>query len=77
MSLVENLTIKLSNMQFVETEEGQLVHIRFSGMDNLQQINLNGYVVSTMEEFFTNSSSTEALTELVRSKVAERLGIIA
>jgi hypothetical protein len=69
---VQNLSIKVSNMSFVETPEGQLVHIRFSGQDSLQQINLNGYVPVTMAEFFANSTSPEDLAELVRVKVLER-----
>lgn len=73
---VQDLSIKVSNMSFVETPEGQLVHIRFSGQDSLNQINLNGYVPVTMVEYFANSSSMDALAGLVREKVLERFGTV-
>ncbi|MEW9503420.1 hypothetical protein [Jeotgalibacillus marinus] len=67
--MVENLEIKLSNVSFVEQDGEQVVHIRFSSTNG--QINISGYVVVGSEAFFTNSGSTEAITELVRMELVE------
>lgn len=74
MGLVENLQIRVSNMQFVDAEEGQVVHVRFNATDSLQQLNMNGYVVATTQEFFSSSTSSEGIMEMVRTKILERLG---
>ncbi|PPA71900.1 hypothetical protein C4B60_00540 [Jeotgalibacillus proteolyticus] len=74
MGLVEKLQIRVSNMQFVDVEEGQVVHVRFNATDAQQQINMNGYVVATTQEFFSSSTSSEGITELVRGKILARLG---
>ncbi|WP_096435912.1 hypothetical protein [Alteribacter populi] len=69
MSLVQNLEIKVNSIQFVDDEK---VHIRFQGIDHKREINLNGYVIASQEEYLQNVSR-EKMSGLVKEKIIERI----
>ncbi|ANU13457.1 hypothetical protein B481_1987 [Planococcus halocryophilus Or1] len=69
--MMEKLKIAVSNIRFTEQEEEPMVQIHFNTMGG--QININGHVVVTQADFFTNSGSTEAMTEMVRVELTELL----
>lgn len=71
--MIENMEIKVSNIQFLTVGEEQKVHIHFRGIDPDNQLNLSGYVPATVEEYEADAS-VEGLQTLVRTKVLERLG---
>jgi len=66
-----NIQITNVNMRYAE---GQLsgVQVYFSGKDQEQTINLTGHVPLTAEEY-AGKESIEALSELIRQKVNEKL----
>ncbi|MBP1950305.1 hypothetical protein [Virgibacillus litoralis] len=77
--MIQNMEIKVSNVQFVTvknvgaaTGEEQRVHVRFQGIDSEKEININGYVPATVEEYETNSSM-DGLSTLVKKRLIERL----
>lgn len=69
--MMEKLKIAVSNIRFTDQEEEPMVQIHFNTMGG--QININGQVVVTQAEFFMNSGSTEAMTEMVRVELTELL----
>ncbi|AAU85102.1 hypothetical protein BCBBV1cgp55 [Bacillus phage BCASJ1c] len=69
MGLVTNLEIRINSIQFVDDER---VNVRFQGVDQEGQINLNGYVVATQMEYFQNAGM-DPLKELVKQKIVERI----
>ncbi|SEA54175.1 hypothetical protein SAMN05421743_105228 [Thalassobacillus cyri] len=71
--MIEEMSITVNNVQFVTVDNEKKVHIHFRGNDAENQINLNGYVPATVEEYETDAS-VEGLSVLVKTKVTERLG---
>lgn len=69
MGLIKKLEIRVSAVQF---QSNEVVHLRFTGNDLQGQINLNGYVVTTEDEYFENATRP-AMTELVKTKIIERI----
>lgn len=67
--MMAQLEIKISNISFVQEETEQKVQLRFNSTNG--QINISGYVSVSQAEFFANSSSTEAMVELVRGELVE------
>lgn len=72
MGLIEKLEIRVSTVQF---QNDEIVHLRFNGLDAQGQINLNGYVITTENEYFANATRP-AMTELVKNKIIERIETI-
>ncbi|MDQ0427668.1 hypothetical protein QOZ98_000493 [Planomicrobium stackebrandtii] len=69
--MMDKLNIAVSNIRFTEQDGEPVVQVHFNTMGG--QININGHVVVAQAEFFTNSGSTEAMTEMVRVELTELL----
>lgn len=70
--MIENMEIKINNIQFVTAGEEDKVHIHFRGKDPENQLNLSGYVPVTVTEY-ENNMSVDGMEQLVKDKVLERL----
>ncbi|MFD2638400.1 hypothetical protein [Piscibacillus salipiscarius] len=72
--MINSLTIKVNNIQFVHTGEEPTVNIHFRGVDPDNQLNVNGYVPVTNDEYEANSGVNQ-LEQLVREKLTERMTV--
>ncbi|NIK11201.1 hypothetical protein [Alkalibacillus almallahensis] len=70
--MINNMEIKVNNIQFVSSGEEEKVHIHFRGKDPENELNLSGYVPVTVTEY-ENNSSIDDMQQLVKDKVLERL----
>lgn len=57
--MIKNLDVKINNVQFVNTRNESKIHIHFRGVDSNNQININGYVPVSNEEYEANAGVEE------------------
>ncbi|SEB15687.1 hypothetical protein SAMN05421743_12131 [Thalassobacillus cyri] len=70
--MIEEMSIKVNNVQFVTVENEEKVHIHFRGMDPAGQLDLNGYIPVTVQDY-EKDASLEGMSGLVKNKLMERL----
>ncbi|WP_156323934.1 hypothetical protein [Bacillus sp. JCM 19034] len=71
MGLIEKLQIQVSGTRF---NSDDTVRVDFRGVDQQGEINLSGYVVGTLDEYFTYAGQGMAgLQEFTRQKIVARL----
>ncbi|MGP4074118.1 hypothetical protein ACTWQB_16555 [Piscibacillus sp. B03] len=69
--MINQLNIKVNNVNFVRVKDEDRVHVHFRGEDPDKQLNVNGYVPVTAEEYEANPG-LDGLESLVKEKLTER-----
>lgn len=73
MNIVNRLEIKVTNVGFIgEEDEEKQVSISYQAIDPNRELNINGRVLATVDEY-NQHSSIDKLQDLTRQKVIEKL----